>query len=627
MPRDALKLLKKHVSAEELEKLSALGNPALNEFVLDAVKLCAPASVFVCTDSDEDVAWVREQAVKAREEHALKTRGHTVHWDGVHDQGRDKAHTRYLLPKGVSLGKHLNSIEKDKGLREVRRLLKGSMNGREMIVRFFCLGPTDSPFSISGAQMTDSFYVGHSEDLLYRGGYEQFKKLEAGQDFFRVLHSSGRLEKGVSADPDKRRIYIDLEDETVYSVNTQYAGNTVGFKKLSLRLAIQKADREGWLAEHMFVMGVNGPKGRKTYFTGAYPSYCGKTSTSMMKGETIIGDDLAYLRRIGSEVRTVNVESGIFGIIRGVNEEDDPILWDVLHSPGEVIFSNVMVSNGRPYWQGCGKRIPKTGVNYTGKWHEGKKDRSGNEVPPSHANARYTVRLADLENVDPELDNPEGVPVGGVIYGGRDPDTWVPVQEALSWRHGVITMGASLESLTTAATLGKQGVRAFQPMANMDFVSIPLGRYIQNHLDFVKGLRNRPLVFAVNYFLSNAEGKYLNDITDKGIWLKWMELRVHGDVGALETPTGLIPKYEDLASLFKSVQGKTYTKEQYEEQFKLRIPELLYKLHRIGHTFRSKVPDAPKALFDELRRQERRLLKLRDAKGYYLSPSEFPQAK
>jgi phosphoenolpyruvate carboxykinase (GTP) len=279
----------------------------------------------------------------------------------------------------MNLGKSVNTIERETGLPEVRGYLKNSMAGREMIVRFVSLGPTRSPFTICGVQITDSAYVAHSDDMLYRPGYEQFKLLEGSPDFFRVLHSAGRTENGVSVDIDKRRIYIDIEEDLVYSVNTQYAGNTVGFKKLCLRLAIRKADRESWLAEHMFVMGVKGPNGRKTYFSGAFPSMCGKTSTAMIPGETIIGDDLAYLREIDGCARVVNVESGVFGIIQGVNAKDDPVIWEVLMSPGEVIFSNILVADGAPYWSGAERdkdnpSYPKSGVNFSGEWHEGKID-------------------------------------------------------------------------------------------------------------------------------------------------------------------------------------------------------------------------------------------------------------
>ena len=605
-------------------KLMGLQNEKLHRFVLEAIELCKPDSVFVCTDSTEDIAYIREQAVATGEEKSLALDGHTIHFDGYNDQARDKANTKYLVPPRTSLGTNLNSTDKAAGLEEISGLLNGIMKGRTVIVRFFCLGPTNSEFSICGVQLTDSLYVAHSEDMLYRPGYEQFKQLGNSAEFFRILHSAGELRDCVSANPDKRRIYIDIEDDIVYSVNTQYAGNTVGFKKLSLRLAIRKADREGWLAEHMFVMGARGPGDRTTYFAGAFPSACGKTSTAMIPGEAIVGDDIAYLRNIKGDARAVNVECGIFGIIRDVNETDDPLIWDAITRPGEVIFSNILVTeDGVPYWLGDGRETPQKGVNFSGEWTPGKKDAGGKDIPHAHRNARYTVRLKRLPNCDAALDDAEGVRIGGIIYGGRDSDTWPPVQQSFDWTHGVITMAASLESETTAATLGKEGVRTFQPMANVDFVSIPLGRYIQNHLDFANGLSTSPLIFAVNYFLKDKDGNYLNGMADKNVWMKWMELRVNDDVTAFKTPIGCIPGYQDLKRLFEEVLGKDYTSEQYVEQFTLRIPENLAKLDRIEHIYRTDVTDTPQLVFDVLGEQRERLTHVKERRGEYVSPLDL----
>ena len=616
--------LREVLGDEDSEKLLALPNQKLHQFVLDFVELCKPSSVFVCTDSAEDIDYVRKQAIETGEEKSLATEGHTIHFDGFRDQARDKENTRYLLDPGVSLGANLNSIDKAGGLAEVRSFLDGSMAGRQMLARFFCLGPCQSEFSICGVQLTDSFYVAHSEDLLYRPGYEEFKRLGDSGNFFRVVHSSGKTDEScVSVEVDKRRVYIDLDDEIVYSVNTQYAGNTVGFKKLSLRLAIRKADREGWLAEHMFVMGSHGPDDRVTYFIGAFPSFCGKTSTSMIRGETIVGDDIAYLRKIGGRVHAVNTECGMFGIIQDVNPKDDPVIWGAIQSPGEVIFSNVLVADGVPYWLGDGRGHPTAGVNFSGAWDKDKVDENGNKIPAAHKNARYTVRLSALANQDRLAEAPEGVPVGGIIYGGRDSDTWVPVQQSFDWAQGVITMGASLESETTAATLGKEGVRMFQPMSNLDFVSLPLGRYIQNHLDFVEGLAERPTIFAVNYFLKDESGEYITGMSDKNVWVKWMELRVHGDAPARQAPTGMIPEYEDLKRLFRAVIDADYTPEQYVEQFTLRIPENLAKLDRIQKIYTEDVPDAPQILFTTLDAQRARLNELRQKSGDYVSPLDL----
>ncbi len=622
-------ILKDKLDADSFAKLDALANDKLHAFVADAVALCKPDSVKVCTDSAEDIAYIRQRSKEIGEEHPLATEGHTVHFDGYwnetrHDQARDKAATKYLVPEDIELGKSLNQVPREEGLSEVRGFLDGAMAGKQMYVRFFCLGPVNSAFSIACAQVTDSTYVAHSEDMLYRNGYEQFQRIGDSPQFFRFLHSAGRLENNVSADIDKRRVYIDIAEEMVYSSNTQYAGNTVGLKKLALRLAIRKADREGWLAEHMFIMGVHGPKDRVTYFCGAYPSACGKTSTAMLPGETIVGDDLAYFRIIDGEFRAANVESGIFGIIADVNPKDDPVIYEVLTTPGEVIFSNVLVSDGKPYWLGMGCDLPDSGVNYSGEWQKGKTDENGKPVNPSHKNARYTVRLEELSNLDPQWDVPGGVPVGGVIYGGRDSDTSVPVQQSFDWDHGIITMGASLESETTAATIGKQGVRTFNLMSNLDFLAIPLGRYIQNNLDFPKTAGSTPLVFSTNYFLKGEDGTYLNGKLDKSVWLKWMELRVHGEVAALNGPTGMLPKYEDLAKLFSQVLDVDYSQDDYVNQFTIRIPENLAKLDRIEGTYRD-ISDTPQAVFDAIAAQRQRLRDLQAAKGDYVSPMELPE--
>ncbi len=629
MKEQFAQILKPKLDEASFAKLDALNNDKLHAYVADAVELCTPEKVIVCDDSAEDIAKCRQMAIDNAEEKPLAMEGHTCHFDGyvdskVSDQGRDPRVTKYLLPEGMDLGERLNSMDRDEGLNEIRGYMKGAMAGRTMLVRFFCLGPVNSVFAIPCAQITDSAYVVHSEDMLYRPGYEGFKNLANKDEFFRFLHCTGEVnERGCSADAEHKRVYMDITEEMVYSVNTQYAGNTVGLKKLALRLAIRKADQEGWLAEHMFVMGVHGPNDRVTYFTGAFPSGCGKTSTAMLPGETIVGDDLAYFREINGQARCVNIESGIFGIIRDVNSKDDPVIWDVLHKPGEVIFGNVLVKDGKPYWLGMDDEIPAEGENYAGDWHKGKIDPSGVELPPSHKNARYTVRLTDLANLDPRWDDADGVPVGAVVYGGRDSDTCVPVAESFDWEHGIVTMGASLESETTAATVGAEGVRKFDLMSILQFVAIPLGKYIQNNLDFGKKVAQSPKIFGTNYFLKDAEGNYCNGMLDKSVWVKWMELRVHGDVEAIESPVGYIPVYEDLQRLFKEVLNKDYSRQQYVTEFSIRVPNLLAKIDRIEAIYRKDVPDAPQALYEVLAAQRERLQKLQADKGDVVAPNDL----
>ena len=618
-------VLESKLTADNLAKLTALDNAKLHAFVADAIELCNPESVFVCTDSDEDIAKLREMALDGGGEHKLAMEGHTYHFDGFNDQARDPSRTKYLLDEGKSLGQSLSSTEKKAGTEEVRGFLKDSYKGHTMLVCFFCLGPVNSEFSISCVQITDSPYVAHSESILYRPGYEQFKSLGNSEEFFRFMHTQGEVDdRGCSVNIEKRRIYMNLDDNIVYSTNTQYAGNTVGLKKLSLRLAINKSSQEGWLAEHMFIMGVNGPNDRVTYFTGAFPSACGKTSTAMVPGQTIIGDDIAYLRKKNGEMRCVNVEQGIFGIINDVNPDDDPVIYDSLHTPGEVIFSNILVSDeGRPFWMGMGCDTPKTGTNYADRWNAGDTGADGKELTPSHKNARYTIRISELANRDVNADTPEGVVTGGIIYGGRDSDTQVPVEQAFDWTEGIISKGASIESETTAATLGAQGVRKFNIMSNMDFVAIPLGKYIQNNLDFADGIDKVPGIFSVNYFLKGDDGQFLNGKLDKTVWLLWAELRVNGDADAIETPTGWIPKYDDLAKLFKQALNKEYTQEDYVKQFTVRIPELLAKFERVAAIYKEPVDDTPQVVYDTFAAIGERLKAAQAKHGDYISPLDL----
>ncbi|MEJ2354547.1 MAG: phosphoenolpyruvate carboxykinase (GTP) [candidate division WOR-3 bacterium] len=619
------KVLRSRLEKEQDEKLVKIDNPELHRFIAKYIEHCNPEKVFVCSDSEKDIKYIREISVKNGEEISLSTQNHTIHFDNYNDQARDKKNTKILLPDGVKLDKAINTALREESLDEIHEIMKDIMKGKEVYIRFFCLGPTNSEFSQPVMQITDSAYVAHSEDLLYRQGFDEFVRQGRDARFFKIVHSAGELdERNTSKNLDKRRVYIDLEENTVYSANTQYGGNTIGLKKLSMRLAINRGAKEGWLTEHMLIMGIHGPNNRVTYFTGAFPSLCGKTSTAMLDNETIVGDDIAYLRKKDDRVRAVNVEKGVFGIIMGVNSEDDPIIWNALHSTAEIIFSNILMTpEGGVHWIGKDGDIPGKGVNHSGEWHKGKIDENGKEIPVSHRNARFTIELKNFNNLDPTLHDAKGVEVGGMVYGGRDSDTWVPIKEAFDWTHGIIAYGASLESETTAATLGKEGVRKFNPMSNLDFLSISIRDYINANLDFPKGLEVEPRIFAVNYFLKDKNGGFLNSRDDKKVWYKWAELRVNDDVSAIDVPTGRIPKYEDLKRLFKEVLDKDFTVEDYNEQFNIRIKENLAKIDRIEEIYKTQVMDAPQILFDVLEDQRERLLSAQEKYGNYIKPEEF----
>ena len=619
------KILEEKLDVKSLEKLHKINNPYVEAFIAQYAEICAPKSIFVSDGTDTDNEFIRKQALIDGEEIPLKIKSHTLHFDSYYDQGRDKKNTKILLDEGEYLDPVMESGLRELHLKEVHEIMTNIMRERTMYVLFYVLGPENSRFTIPAVQITDSPYVAHSENILYRQGYNEFLRRGASlTQFFKFVHSEGELTKNkTSKNLDKRRIYIDLKGETVYSVNTQYGGNTIGLKKLAMRLAIKKASLEGWLTEHMLLMGVVGPNGRVSYFTGAFPSMCGKTSTAMLEGEKIVGDDISYLREVDGIAKAVNVEKGMFGIIHNINSKDDPIQWRALHSENEIIFSNVLLlEDGSVYWEGADGEVPEKGINFSGEWYKGKVDKDGKVIPPSHPNARFTLSLETLENIDENLHNPEGVNVSGIIYGGRDSDTWVPLCEAFDWAHGIVCKGASIESETTAATLGKVGVREFNPMSNLDFLSIPIGKYIEINLEFGMKLKDPPKIFGVNYFLKDSNGKFLNDKNDKKVWLKWMEKRVHNELNAIKTPIGYIPLYDDLSVIFEEYLNKPYAYEDYLKQFTIRVNENLSKIERLRKIY-SELKFVPQAVFKLYDDEEARLKEAQAKFGDYITPDKF----
>ncbi|MEM3664526.1 MAG: phosphoenolpyruvate carboxykinase (GTP) [Candidatus Jordarchaeales archaeon] len=609
-----LEYLEEKMGGVMLDRVKRINNSKLHAFLGEIIRLCEPSSVFVSTGSLEDYEYIRRKAVESGEEIPTGIPGHTVHFDSPLDQARARGDTFILTDEKLPF---INTKPRHEGLNEVTSLLRGSMRGREMLVGFYSLGPKKSRFQILAVQVTDSYYVLHSENILYRSAYDEFVRLGEDANFLKFVHSQGELdERGGSKNIDKRRICIDLASETVYSVNTQYGGNSIGLKKLSLRLTMARALREGWLAEHMFVIGIEcGDK--ILYFTGAFPSASGKTSTCMVGN--IIGDDIAFIRAVDGEARVVNPEIGIFGIIDGINAKDDKLIWEVLNKPGEAIFSNILLGEcGEVYWNGSGKALPARGRNYLGEWWPGRKDEKGNSVPASHPNARFTVPLSSFPNLDPMYDDPEGVVVSAIIYGVRDSANTVPLVEAFDWLHGVVTIGASLETERTTAVLGKSGELEFNPFANLDFMSVNLGVYVRSHINFGRKLRNPPKIYGVNYFLCE-NGRYLTDKEDKKVWLRWMACRVEGEVEAVSTPIGYIPKYSDLKQLFKDILSKSYDVEAYKRQFTVKLDKYAEKAQRMLKIY-SEIPETPAEVFAALEEQLSRLKRCMQEYGPHLNP-------
>ena len=414
-----------------------------------------------------------------------------------------------------------------------------------------------------------------------------------------------------------------------------YAGNTLLLKKGNHRFAVDMATyyhREDKLAEHMFITGLTGPGGRKTYFAGAAPSGCGKTTTAMI-GTDFIGDDLSnlWIAEDGT-LRGINPEQGIFGIVRDVNREDDPYLMKALREEGaEVIWSNVLIDEDKvPHWVGNGEEHPEKGVNFQGDWWEGKVDADGKPVPLSNPNARCTISCTSIGNYSQAAaENPKGVGIKVITYSGRDSDTMPPVWVAKNPDHGVV-IGASILSAATATEVGVTGVRR-QPWANQPFIAGPLADYMDAQFLFFNSdkLADKPIMAGLNYFLTDgarggAGSKLLGEKRDVKVWLSWLELRAYGEIDAIETPIGFIPRYEDLKGMFAEI-GKSYPEELYNKHFAFYVDNILGRIDLQEEAYR-KEKNVPEKLFEVYEEQRAGLEALKAKHGPIVSVAQLMEA-
>jgi phosphoenolpyruvate carboxykinase (GTP) len=421
---------------------------------------------------------------------------------------------------------------------------------------------------------------------------------------------------------------MDRSWQTTFSTFCTYAGNTLLMKKGNHRFASDCAMYKyngQELSEHMFITGMTGPDGRKTYFAGAAPSGCGKTTTAMV-GSDFIGDDLAQMW-IGPDgtLRAVNPEIGIFGIIEDVNLEGDPYLMKCLRQPGaEVIFSNVLIDEQRkPRWVGDGEPLPEKGVNYQGPW-----SKEMTKVAMSHPNSRCTLKAEAVGNHNKAANaDPSGIVIKVITYSGRDSNTMPPIWVAKNMDAGV-AIGASVVSKATAAEIGASGVNR-QPWANTPFVAGTLTDYLEAQLNFYgnSAMTRKPVMAGLNYFLTHEErggsGKgLLGEKKDVHVWLGWLELFTHGEVQAISTPIGLIPKYEDLQRLFKETINKEYPESLYTMQFSLYIDNVIARIDLQDAAWR-KEQGASERLFAVYAEQKAALLALKAAKGGIVKPQDL----
>jgi phosphoenolpyruvate carboxykinase (GTP) len=627
----AVAVFKKRMDTEQQERIFKVKHPEVLKRIANAVVICNPAHIFINTGASRDQEFIRNLAIETGEERPLALENHTIHFDLPGEQGRIVDRTFYIANPEDHISSLANRMNRENALEDIRSNMTGIMAGKTMMVGFYMRGPVGSPVSNPALEITSSAYVSHSAELLYRNAYADFdKEVAARGHFFTNVHSQGLNRP---EDLPNARVFMDRQYQTTYSFNCTYAGNTLLLKKGNHRFAVDKAvykNRGEQLSEHMFITGIQGPAGRVTWFAGAAPSGCGKTTTAMA-GNLFVGDDLAqmWIADDGS-IRSVNPEAGIFGIVEDVNQEGDPLLMKVLRQPGyEVIWSNVLIDeNNIPHWVGNNESPPEKGINFQGAWYPGKNDEKGKPVPMSHPNSRCTLRSTCLDNYSPEAENPGGVLTRVFTYSGRDADTMPPVWAAQDSDRGVV-IGACIVSAATATEVGATGVKR-APWANAPFIPGALGDYMDAQFRFFGSTKiqdmHQPVMAGLNYFLTDkarggGSNKLLGEKKDVKVWLAWLERYAHHEVGYIETPIGNLPLYQDLKALFEEIIDKPYEKDLYDRQFSLYVDHIVARIE-LQETAYAREQGIPARLFKILAAQKKQLQSWKKTRGAVILPDD-----
>jgi phosphoenolpyruvate carboxykinase (GTP) len=438
-------------------------------------------------------------------------------------------------------GQNNNWMDPDAANARIDALFEGAMEGRTMYVIPYCMGPIDSPYSRLGVEITDSPYVVVNMRLMTRMGKKALQRIEKEGSFVKGLHSTGDL------DPEKRFIMHFPEDLTIKSIGSGYGGNALLGKKChALRIASYQARTEGWLAEHMLIVGIENPHGEVHYVACAFPSACGKTNLAMLippeshKGWRVwtLGDDIAWLHLDeGGKLRAINPEAGYFGVVPGTNEKTNKNAFDMIH--GDTIFTNVATTaNNEPWWED--KKHGEPAKDWQGR------DYDPANGPAAHPNSRFTVSATRNRSYSQLADAPDGVPISAIVFGGRRKELAPLVYEAKDWKHGVL-VGASVASETTAANIGEVGVVRRDPMAMKPFCGYNFADYWRHWLSFDDRSDHLPRIFHVNWFRQDENGRFLWPGFGENLRvLRWIMERCEDRADAIETPIGFLPRPSDI---------------------------------------------------------------------------------
>jgi phosphoenolpyruvate carboxykinase (GTP) len=536
----------------------------MEAWVAEAARLTKPDKVVFCDGSEAENQVILQEMLKHADSFQLNERTYPhcyLHRSNPSDVARTE-HLTFICSRDKDAAGPTNNWMDPEGAKyKVGRLLDGSMRGRTMYVVPYIMGPTNSPYSKIGVEVTDSPYVVANMRIMSRMGKVARDRVGNSSDFVPGLHSLGDL------DPMRRYITHFPEERLIWSVGSGYGGNALlGKKCFALRIASFMARKEGWMAEHMLILGLESPGGKVTYMAAAFPSACGKTNLAMMVSALenhgyrvwTVGDDIAWMH-IGADgyLHAINPEAGFFGVAPGTGMKTNANVMSALNR--NTIYTNVAVTaEDEPWWEGMGGPPPEGLITWRGeKWDTSK-------GPAAHPNSRYTVPATQSPSISASWDSPEGVPISAFIFGGRRARLAPLVYESFNWQHGVY-VGATMASETTAAATGDVGITRRDPMAMLPFCGYNMADYFQHWLDMGKRIPHPPKIFHVNWFRKGADGKFLWPGYGENVRvLKWILERVEGKGEAAETPIGYVPTQNGL-----TLDGLHISLETLRELFKV----------------------------------------------------------